>query len=816
MANPIDKLFKAKDKKRKNEKTIKQQELDLLKQTVTIGVVGEIIGIYFSLMYAAVSYDNPTHSASDLLSEVMDKFTSDPTYCFPVAWSCLGQPLALWTAVIFIALAWYFIMQRNYIGTKDLGSSRFVSPYDLTEELAEPLGEEGHNSWANYIYGQNTYIAKNSTYTDKKGKRHEGLHSNNCLLIAETGGGKTFNFVKPNLLQMNCSYIMTDPSGSTKQEIGETMYRFGYNVRSLDIITMANCNQYNPMKYIKDEADIKNLVEAFITAMKKEGEQGSAQDPFWDNAMNAFLCCCIALLIDYGDNPNIMDGRIYTRCFASLTELTRMATAGMDEKFNNDTDYQEFCHNSINEKKPNALGHIFNNIRKETEKKGLPAPYCLKEYDNFKLAPEKTMSSILITAAEKLDAFNIAKVKNLTSEDTMNLNTFGENRDLIFISTPQTADGKPYMFLASFFYTQIFSACFYRGNYEMDGSHSIKMKYGEHVKWFKKDVPKEEVEKYLEGLKQVRIQPIASHYDKNDIYYAIVDKDFDSEKAGTLGGSDDDDAYRRFIRYVEEHTISRRPTLELAEKYVEDLKSAYIKTHHGEANPTTCRFMIDEFANIGEIPDFLKLLATVRKYNIVIDIILQSREQLKRMYEKSYSEVEDNCPITLFLGGAGVETTKSISEKIGKETVVVNNVNTDNKKASSGHNAQQRDLMDSAEVGRLDMTDEIIMLAHYQPCIDKKYNTTSHPMWKYTRDYIEKQQGKEKFMMYDTARFPDMKKDVPLFIEVGEHSDNITHIGVFTEQACMEAIGKFGTELENAVQGDINDFFNTVTEDDGE
>ena len=160
-----------------------------------------------------------------------------------------------------------------------------------------------------------------------------------------------------------------------------------------------------------------------------------------------------------------------------------------------------------------------------------------------------------------------------------------------------------------------------------------------------------------------------------------------------------------------------------------------------------------------------------------------------------------------------IKSFRELSEKIGKETVVVNNVNTDNKKASSGHNAQQRDLMDSAEVGRLDMTDEIIMLAHYQPCIDKKYNTTSHPMWKYTRDYIEKQQGKEKFMMYDTARFPDMKKDIPLFIEVGEHSDNITHIGVFTEQACMEAIGKFGTELENAVQGDINDFFNTVTED---
>ena len=121
---------------------------------------------------------------------------------------------------------------------------------------------------------------------------------------------------------MNCSYIMTDPSGSTKQEIDETTYRLGYNVRSLDIITMANCNQYNPMKYIKDEADIKNLVEYhFITAMKKEGEQGSSQDPFWDNAMNAFSRRCIALLIDYGDNPNIMDGRYIRDVLQALPSL---------------------------------------------------------------------------------------------------------------------------------------------------------------------------------------------------------------------------------------------------------------------------------------------------------------------------------------------------------------------------------------------------------------------------------------------------------------------------------------------------------------
>lgn len=798
MADVLASLFKDKGRARRSEKTIRQKELNLLRSQLEMGGILAGVSVYVSLMCAAYEYDHPALTFGEVVGGAMGMISKDPLYFIPVAWSLFPTYLSIFLFIILIVMTCSYIVQRNHISNRDVASAAWVTPEELTEELAEPLGESGHNGWNNFIYGQNTYIARNSTYTDKKGVRHEGMHSNNCMVIAETGGGKTFNFLKPNLLQMNCSYVITDPSGSTKQEIGEMLYRFGYNVRSLDIITMMMCNQYNPMKYIKTEADIKNIVQSFIANTKREGETGQSQDPFWDNAMEAFLCAIVSLLWEYGDDATIMDGKVYNKAFPTLCELTRMATAGMDPKYSTDKYYMDYCEASVNEKKPTALGHIFSNIRKATE--GQSKPYCLREWENYKLAPEKTATTILITTSVKLDPFEVRNVINLTSNDTINLNTFGETRDVIFISTPQTQEGKPYMFLASFLYSQLFSVLFNRGNYEMDGSHSIKLQSGEHVRWFRKEVPMEEIQEVLDSYKGARLLEVKSYFDENDVYYAIVDASYSEDEARELGGIDQADAYRRYIQYVESHSISRRPTLELAQKYLNDLAKAKIITHHGEANPTTCRFMIDEFANIGEIPQFLQILATVRKYNIVVDVILQSRDQLKRMYEKSFSEVEDNCPITVFLGGNGAETTKAISERLGKESIVVQNVTTDASKVSSSHNTQARDLMDSSEVGRMDMTDELILLSHHQPAIDKKFNTLEHPMYKYTRDYIKKQPGKERFCLYDNNRFPEIAKDVPLAIPVITHSEEMVCIQTFSQDALMQALGKANAELYDAAE----------------
>lgn len=772
--------------------TPKQREKELIKQKCVTALVFEVIGVIFLLYYSAFSYDHPTYETGDLIQGTMSIMTQNPTYFLPVAWSIFLPYTFALTAIVLLIMAWSFYTERNFIGDENVASTTKISAAELTQELATPLGEPGHSGRDNFIYGEGLYIAKNSTYTDKKGVRHEGLHSVNSVLVAETGGGKTFRFVKPNILQMNCSYICTDPSGSTQADLGELLYRFGYNVRSIDIETLLNCNQYNPLKYVRDEAGVKKLIQTFMANTKKEGETGQSQDPFWDNAMEAFLCSITSLLIEFGDRSDIMDGKIYNKAMPTLCELTRMATAGLDAKFESDEDYKRFCKESVNEKKGTALGHIFHNIRREYE--GMEKPYCLKEWENYKLAPEKTATTILITAAVKLDPFNVQKVVNLTSADTLNLDTFGTKRDMLFIKIPQ--DVTPYMFLASFVYSQVFEELFHRGNNEMEGSHSIKLQNGEHVRWFKKDVSVEEVQKVIDSYQSVKIVTISSRIDKNDTYYAIVDNEYNEEEAQNQGGYDEIDAYRKYIQYVESHTISRRPTLELAQQYVADLQNAKIVSHHDEANPTTCRFIIDEFANIGEIPNFLKLLATVRKYNIVCDVILQSYDQLKRMYEKNSAELEDNCPVTMFFGGSGSETTKKVSERLGKAQQKVRSVSTDNKKANVSHNTQARDFMDTAEVGRLPMDEEIVMLSHYQPCITKKYDPYQHPMWKYTRGEQKKQKGKENFFVYDITRLPELSEQIPIAMEVQQYADHMVSIQPFSEAALQHALGKTEAALQ--------------------
>ena len=238
MADILASLFKDKGRSRKSEKTIRQKELNLLRSQLEMGGILSLVSIYVALMCAAYEYDHPALNFMDVVSGAVSTMRENPMYFMPVAWSLLPSYLSTFLTTIVLVMLCSYIVKRNHISSRDLASAAWIAPEELTEELAEPLGQPGHDGWNNFVYGQNTYIARNSTYTDKNGVRHEGMHSNNCMVIAETGGGKTFNFLKPNLMQMNCSYVITDPSGSTKQEIGEMLYRFGYKVRSLDIITM--------------------------------------------------------------------------------------------------------------------------------------------------------------------------------------------------------------------------------------------------------------------------------------------------------------------------------------------------------------------------------------------------------------------------------------------------------------------------------------------------------------------------------------------------------------------------------------------------
>ena len=796
---------------RRSEKTIDQKIKNLQTQTVGAAIFAAILIVVVMLYTEAYFYDHKAEGVSffQSIGGGLGMIFKDPLYFWPIpsgAFSTILVILVIAEGLIFFD----YTLQKARIGhdrNTVKGSAKWGDPKAFTDEYAQPLGQEGHAGYDNYIYGQNTYLAKKPSHMSKEGEFLKGPSSLNTLIIGATGTGKTRFYLKPNLLQMNCSYAVTDPSGDLLRAMGETLYRFGYNVRSFDIKNMANCNQYNPLKYCTDEANIKTIVQAFMANTKEEGETGSSKDPFWDNAMNAFLCSIISLLMTYGDDPEIMDGQVYTPCFSTLCELTRMATAGMDPKYdaggdNEDKDYLAYCKASVNEKKPTSLGHIFNNIRK-TLKDGQEKPYCLKEWENYKLAPEKTATTILITTAVKLDPFNIDKVQALTSDDTVDLDTFGCQKDALFISTPTDQNGKPYLFLAAFMYSQLFSSLYHRGESEMEGSYSLRMKNGEQLRWFPRTMTREEVEERVSVLKNASIFPMKAKNNPEDVYFAIVDGEFDADKARNVGGRDKADIYRNFIKYVEKHSVTRRPTRELAEEFLRDLSNAVIKEHKGDgANPateipTTCRFLLDEFANIGEIPMFQEMLATVRKYNITCDVIVQSTSQLKKMYPDNWATIDANCPETVFLGGSEKDNNEYLSAKLGNETVITQSMNTDNMKLSEGHNVDQRALMSLDELGRMDASEEIVMISGYDPIMDEKYDYPKHPMYKYTKDYMN-DQHKKGFYDYDFDRLPEIRKH-KLTQSVITHSKRTIMISSLTEEAFSYCMGKSGRELDKAL-----------------
>ena len=806
---------------RKHEKTINEKIKELGKSYLFLGIIAAVAIIVVCLYVSAYSYDHPREGLGQWIGGGLSMIFKDPLYFWPIP-SQTWAPLFLLLMTVEGVIFFEYTLRRARIShdrNTVKGSAKWGSAKEFTDEYSEPLGQPGHAGLDNYIYGQNTYIAKKPSHMSKAGEFLKGPSSLNTLVIGATGTGKTRFYLKPNLLQMNCSYAITDPSGDLLRAMGETLYRFGYNVRSFDIKNMANCNQYNPLKYCKDEASIKTIVQAFMANTKEEGESGGSKDPFWDNAMNAFLCSIISLLINYGSDSTIMDGEVYTPCFSTLCELTRMASAGLppemlDEKGKcKDEDYQKYCDASVNEKKPTTLGHIFNNIRK-TIKDGAEKPYCLREWENYKLAPEKTATTILITTAVKLDPFNIDKVQALTSDDTVNLDTFGCQRDALFISTPTDQNGKPYLFLAAFMYSQLFSALYHRGESEMEGSCSLRLKNGEQIRWFPKTMDRDEVNEIIASMKNASIVPVASRSNPEDKYYVIVDDKFDPEKARDVGGTSEEDIYRNYMGYLQEHTVSRRPTMELAKAFVKDLQEAKIKEHKGDGanpateNPTTCRFLLDEFANIGEIPMFQEMLATVRKYNITCDVIVQSITQLKKMYPDNYTAIDANCPETVFLGGSEKDNNEYLSAKLGNETVITESINTDNLKLSGGHNVDQRALMSLDELGRMDSGDEVVMISGYDPIIDTKYDYPSHPMYQYTKDYMN-DQHKAGFYDYDFGRLPEIRKRRLHRKKLG-HTDTIVIIGKLTEENMAYCMGCEGEDLDRELRDRMEKSFMNI------
>lgn len=529
-----------------------------------------------------------------------------------------------------------------------------------------------------------------------------------CALVAGAiGSGKTFTYVKPNILQMNSSYIVTDPKGELTRDCGKALMNNGYRVKVLNIDqdTMIYSCRYNPFKYIRDEESLISLVNVFLDNTNPDDK--ASTDPFFGPAeKNFYLMLFFYVYTVYKDKPE-------KQTFKTVYELYSMA----------DESEQPLAKGQP--PKENELDKKFQELAEKD-----PANPALGYYLTFKNGSPKTKQSILISAGIRLWFMSSTKVANLLSGDDMELETLGDRKTAVFVI--MKAEDKTFNFIAAMFFTQLFNILYYTGN--IVNEKSWLLTYGNctalRSKIFIPGTQSEKDEyKALEKLRKVYMSA------------EIKTDNPESEKfkeANEMG----------LIPWVKSYLVSKEGDILETFNSRKEAEMFLYAIKHGTIEKgkkcLTChtRFMLDEFYNIGKIPDFDKKLATFRSLRISSDIIVQSISQLKEMYEDRQSKITSNCSIIILLGANDIEDCKWFSEQIGQTTIKSKSVNIDNKGIIQGASGgsisdNSQDLMRPEAIRSMPGDQSLIIVQGQMPMKDKKYKAIEHPRWHETDEKFE-------------------------------------------------------------------------------
>lgn len=425
-------------------------------------------------------------------------------------------------------------------------------------------------------------------------KQPKYARNKNILVIGGSGSGKTRFFVKPNLMQMHSSYVVTDPKGTVLVECGKMLKRGKYKIKVLNTINFAKSMHYNPFAYLRSEKDILKLVNTIIVNTKGEGQQ-SGED-FWIKAEKLYYTALIAYI--WYEAPEEEQN------FAMLIDLIDASEAREDD-----------------ENFKNAVDLLFEELEAEN-----PNHFAVRQYKKYKLAAGKTAKSILISCGARLAPFDIKELRDLMEYDELEIDTLGEQKTALFVIISDT--DATFNFVVSIMYSQLFNL--------------------------------------------------------------LCDKA--------------DDVYNGRL-------------------------------------PVHVRCLLDEFSNIGQIPQFEKLIATIRSREISASIILQSKSQLKAIYKDNADTIEGNCDTTLFLGGKEKTTLKEMAEILGKETIdLYNTSDTRGTSQSYGLNYQKtgKELMSQDEIAVMDGGKCIMQLRGVRPFFSDKFDITKHDRYKELSDYDPK------------------------------------------------------------------------------
>ena len=546
---------------------------------------------------------SPGADASEKLLRIAQGFTE----AFASLWLSL-HPLDLLLGVAgaaLVRLAVYLKAKnaKKYRRGVEYGSARWGRPEDIAPYI-DPVPD-----W-NIPLTRTESLTMTSRPKDPKTARNK-----NILVIGGSGSGKTRFFVKPSLLQMHSSYVVTDPKGQLLRETGKLLAHGGpkrdengkpvrdgrgkivyepYRIKVLNTINFSKSMKYNPLAYVRSEKDILKLVNVIIANTKGDGEKSS--EDFWVKAERLLYCALIGY-IWYEAEPE-------EKNFITLLELINACEAREDD-----------------ETYKSPVDILFDELAQAQ-----PEHFAVKQYVKFKMAAGKTLKSILVSCGARLSPFDIKELRDIMTEDELELDTMGDRKTALFLIM-----------------------------------------------------------------------------------------------------SDTDTTFNFVIAMLQSQLFNR-----LCDK-ADDLYNGRLPVH--------VRCLLDEFANIGQIPNFDKLIATIRSREISASIILQSQSQLKTIYKDAADTIVGNCDVTLFLGGKEKSTLKEISELLGKETIDSLN-QSENRGAQTSHglNYQKlgKELMTQDEIAVMDGGKCILQLRGVRPFFSDKYDLTKHPRYKYLSDADKK------------------------------------------------------------------------------
>ena len=489
----------------------------------------------------------------------------------------------------------------------EYGSARWGTAEDIKPYMSD-------DPWMNI-----PLTATEALTMESRPKQPKYARNKNIVVIGGSGSGKTRFFVKPSVMQMNCSMVITDPKGTLIEECGKMLAKGPpkrdkngnimkdksgkvvhepYVIKVLNTINFSKSLHYNPFAYIRSEKDILKLVTTIIVNTKGEGEKAS--EDFWVKAEKLLYTALIAFIWYEGDEEE-------KNLNTLLDLLNESETREEDETYQNPVDM------------------MFQELEERD-----PQHFAVRQYKKYKMAAGKTAKSILISCGARLAPFDIAELREIMSYDEMELDKIGDRKTALFLIMSDT--DTTFNFVIAMLQSQLFNL--------------------------------------------------------------LCDKA--------------DDVY-------------------------------------GGRLPVHVRVIADEFANIGQIPQFDKLIATIRSREISASIILQSQSQLKAMYKDSADTILGNCDTTLFLGGKEKTTLKEMSELLGKETIdLYNTSETRSNQKSFGLNYQKtgKQLMTEDEIAVMDGGKCILQIRGARPFFSDKYDITKHKNYRYLADENEKNRYK--------------------------------------------------------------------------